>query len=184
MSYSAIHNLNQVLGAGAIILQIFSVLALLFLFFGPRKNSFLEFVDEHFLILGFLASLFAALFSLVYSEIVGFAPCVLCWYQRVFLFPQVFLFGIALWKKDRKVINYSLPLLLAGFLVAVYQTFMYYFGDIGSLPCDATGVSCYQHLVSEFGGYISIPMLSLTIFVALIALILIVHFYGKRKLLD
>ncbi|MCF7862737.1 MAG: disulfide bond formation protein B [Candidatus Pacebacteria bacterium] len=184
MSFEAVHNLNVFLGIGIIIIQFFSVLALFILFFGPKKNSFLDFIDKHFLILGFLISLFSALFSMVYSEIVGFLPCMLCWYQRIFIFPQVFLFGMALWNKDRKVIHYSIPLLLVGFVISAYQVLVYYFTESSTLPCDASGVSCYQHLVSEFGGYISIPMMGLTVFISMLALVSVVHFYGKRKLLD
>lgn len=169
------------LGAGAIALQFFSVLTLFMLFFGPRKNAFLDYVDKHFLILGFLISLFASLFSMVYTEVVGFLACALCWYQRIFLFPQVFLFGVALWEKDKKVIKYALPLLLVGFVISIYQTFVYYFGDVNA-PCDASGISCYQQLVSVFGGYISIPMLSMTSFFSMIVLLSVVHFYGKRNL--
>ncbi len=180
MSYSVIHNLNITLGTGAIFLQAISALALLLLFFGPPQNRFLDFIDRRFLLIGFLFSLFTAVFSLVYSEVVGFLPCALCWYQRVFLFPLPFLFGVALWRKDRKVINYALPLLLVGFVISVYQNFVYYFGNPGNAPCDASGISCYQRLVSEFGGYISIPMLSLTAFFSLIVLLLTVHFYSKR----
>lgn len=177
----AVHYLNLFLGTGAIILQIIAVLSLLILFFGPKKNGFLNFIDKHFLPLGFFISLFVSLFSLVYSEIVNFAPCHLCWYQRIFMFPLVFLFGVALWDKDRKVIRYALPLLVAGFAVSVYQNLIYYFGAGSDIPCDASGVSCYQQLVSEFGGYISIPMLSLTAFFSLLVLALVAHFYQKRK---
>ena len=95
------------------------------------------------------------------------------------MFPTLFLFGTALWDKDRRVIRYAASLLSVGFLVSAYQNFFYYFGDTSNLPCDITGVSCYQHLVSEFGGYISIPMLSLTSFFALLAIVLVVHFYQK-----
>src|SRR3989344_1543678 len=168
------------LGTGAIILQIFAVTALFVLFFGPKKNQFLSFVDKHYLTLGFIIALSASLFSLVYSEIIGFLPCYLCWYQRVFLFPLVLIFGSAIWHKDRKIVKYTLPMLSIGFVVSVYQNFFYYFGEGSSLPCDASGVSCYQQLVSEFGGYISIPMFALTTFVALIAIVLVAHFYKKE----
>lgn len=183
MNPDTIHYLNILLGIGAIVLQIFSVLVLFLLFFGPKKTIFLDFVERHFLIIGFLVSLLAGLFSLVYSEIIKFPPCELCWYQRIFLFPQVFLFGVALWKKDKKVVKYAIPLLSVGFVVSAYQNFVYYFGESGSVPCDASGVSCYQHLVSEFGGYISVPMLSLTAFLALIVLLLVAHFYNKKETL-
>lgn len=97
------------------------------------------------------------------------------------MFPLAFMFGIAFWDKDRGVIRYAVPLLCVGFLISVYQNFFYYFGNNSTLPCDASGVSCYQHLVSEFGGYISIPMMALTAFFALLTLIVVAHFYQKEK---
>ena len=91
------------------------------------------------------------------------------------------MFGIALWDKDRRVIRYALPLLCAGFLVSVYQNFIYYFGESSSLPCDASGVSCYKQYVSVFDGYISIPMLALTAFFAILVTVLIAHFHRKEN---
>ncbi|MCX6747403.1 MAG: disulfide bond formation protein B [Candidatus Nomurabacteria bacterium] len=181
MNPENVHYLNVFLGTGAIILQILSVIALFLLFIGPKKNKYLEFIDKHYLVLGFIISLFATVFPLVYSEVIGFLPCYLCWWQRVFLFPLVFIFGAAIWSKERKVVKYTLPLITVGFFVAVYMNFMYYFGsgDVNQ-PCDASGVSCYQQLVSEFGGYISIPMLALTAFFALLTLVLVAHFYKKE----
>src|SRR3989344_3185671 len=180
MNIVTVHYLNMFLGICAIILQILSVSALFVLFLRPKENKFLGFIDKHYLTLGFILSLFASLFSLVYSEIIGFLPCVLCWYQRIFLFPLVFIFGSAIWHRDRKIVKYTLPLLCIGFLISVYQNFFYYFGNGSSIPCDASGVSCYQRLISEFGGYISIPMLALTSFLALITVLLVAHFYKKE----
>lgn len=183
MNADTVHYLNIFLGLGAVILQIFSVITILLLFFrsnGKSKNSYLDFIDKHFLVLSFLISLLATIFPLVYSEIVNFLPCYLCWWQRVFMFPLLFLFGVALWDKDRRVIRYVLPLVCIGFLVSLYQNFFYYFGVGSSLPCDASGVSCYQHLVSEFGGYISIPMMALTSFFALLTILSVAHFYKKE----
>ena len=181
MNPDTVHFLNIFLGAGAIALQIVAVISLIVLFFGPKKNNFFEYIEKHFLAIGLLISLSASLFAIVYSEIVNFAPCYLCWYQRVFMFPLVFIFAVAFWDKDKKVIKYVLPLLSAGFLVSVYQNFGYYFGETNGAPCDSSGVSCYKRLVSEFGGYISIPMLALTTFFSLLVLALVVHFYQKRK---
>jgi len=180
MNIENVRYLNIFLGSGAVMLQVFSMVALFLLFIGPKKDAYLAFIDKHYLVLGFIISSLASLFSLVYSEVIGFAPCYLCWYQRIFLFPLVFIFGVAIWHKDRKIVKYILPLLSVGFVISVYQNFVYYFGNTGSLPCDASGVSCYQHLVYEFGGYISIPMLALTTFLALITIILVAHFYKKE----
>ena len=181
MTPTTVHYRNVLLGSGAIILQILSAVALFLLFIGPKKNAYLAFIDKHYLNIGFIITLTSSLFSLVYSEIIGFVPCYLCWYQRVFSFPLVFIFGTAIWVKDRKIVKYILPILSAGFLVSVYQNFVYYFGgDVSNKPCDASGVSCYQQLVHEFGGYISLPMLALTMFLGLITVALVAHFYNKE----
>ena len=182
MNADTVHYLNVFLGSGAIVLQIFSVVVLFLLFFGPKKNIFLDYVNKHFLVSSFLLALFSSIFPLIYSEIINFPPCSLCWWQRVFMFPLAFMFGIAFWDKDRRVIRYALPLLCAGFFVSVYQNFFYYFGESSTLPCDASGVSCYQKLVYEFGGYISIPMMALTSFFTLLTLIAVAHFYQKEKI--
>ncbi len=179
MNPTSVHYLNVFLGSGAIVLQFLSLITLFLLFFGPKRSAFLDFIDKHFLPIGFLISL-SAWAVLVYSEIIHFLPCYLCWWQRVFMFPLALMFAVALWDRDRKVARYALPLLLAGFAVSAYQNFFYYFGETSSLPCDASGVSCYQRLVSEFGGYISIPMLALTGFVAMLTLVLVAHFYKKE----
>ena len=183
MNIEAVNYLNIFLGVGAIALQVFSFGAVFLLFFrinGNKDNKYLDFIKNHFLILGFSITFLSSVFPLVYSEIIHFLPCYLCWWQRVFMFPLVFIFGIALWDKDKKIIRYTLPLLLAGFLVSLYQNFFYYFGENSNIPCDASGVSCYQRLVSVFGGYISIPMLALTAFFSLLAILLVAHFYKKE----
>lgn len=180
MNPENVHYLNVFLGTGAIFLQFASVVALVLLFIGPKKNQYLDFISEHYLPLVFFITLMASLFSLVYSEIIGFLPCYLCWYQRIFTMPLVFIFGAAAWVKDKKIIIYTLPMALIGFVISVYQNFIYYFGaDASNLPCDASGVSCYKQYISEFGGYISIPMLALTTFFAVLTLLLVAHFYKK-----
>src|SRR3989338_4944254 len=147
---NSVHYLNVFLGTGAIALQIFSVAALSALFFRPRENKFLGFIDKHYLTLGFIISLSASLFSLVYSEIINFIPCYLCWYQRIFLFPAVFIFGAAIWSKDRKIVKYVLPMLAVGFVMSVYQNFFYYFGKVFSLPCPFSGLFFYHHFFFKF----------------------------------
>lgn len=181
MSPESVHYLNIFLGIGVIALQALSVLALGLLLFSREKGNFyLDLLKDNFLLIGFGISVFSSLFPLVYSEIIGFAPCALCWWQRVFMFPAMFLFTVALWTNDRKVIRYAAPILSAGILVSFYHNFFYYFGESSALPCDASGISCYQRLVSEFGGYISIPMMSLTAYFALLSLLVVAYFYKKE----
>lgn len=172
----------MVLGVGAIFLQVFSVVALVALFLVKKKekNKLLDFIDTHYLKIGFLIAFSASVFPLVYSEIVKFAPCYLCWWQRVFAVPVMFIFGSAIWFKERKVVKFVLPIISVGFLISLYHNFNYYFAETSNLPCDASGVSCYQQLVYEFGGYISIPMLALSAFLGLFTISLVAHFYKKE----
>ncbi len=178
MNPETTHLLNLFLGTGAILLQVISVVVLGMLFVGPKENKILSFIKTNFLFIGLLLSLLPWL-VLIYSEIVGFIPCFHCWIQRVFMFPQAFLFTVAYIRKDLNVLWYSAPLLVAGLLDAIYLNYLYYFSSFDA-PCDATGASCVKQYVNEFGGYISIPMLALTMFVALLTLVLVAHFYKKQ----
>src|SRR3989338_2063143 len=87
-----------------------AVLVVLFLALLSRHSwgaGLQVFLGKYTTVLACLVSLIAVVSSLFYSEIVGFEPCVLCWWQRIFLYPLVVLFGIALWRKDRSVFIYA-----------------------------------------------------------------------------
>jgi disulfide bond formation protein DsbB len=141
------------------VILAFLILALVF-----RKSwghSIVAFVSRHALWLGFLVALVAVLGSLFYSNVVGFAPCVLCWWQRVFIYPQLVLFLVALSKKDRGVFAYSVALSMLAGIVALYHSYVYWGGE-SLLPCTALGGACSKIYVYAFG-YVTIPAMSLTI---------------------
>jgi disulfide bond formation protein DsbB len=183
MNAETLHYINMLLGLGAIVLQVLSLLAIIFLLFGSKNNSenkYLSFIKNHFLEIGFFITLSAVLVSLFYSEILNYVPCFHCWVARIFIFSQAVIFAVALSRRDGNVFFYSLPLTLLGLADALFLNYKYYFNP-NSAPCDASGVSCVQQLVSEWGGYISIPMLALTGFVALLTLLLVVHFHQREN---
>ena len=125
-----------------------------------------------FLQLNFLASLFGTIGSLYFSEVMQFPPCTLCWYQRIFFYPLVVIFGVAIWKSDRGYLKYAFPLIVIGLMVAIYHNLLYY-GVIAAelTPC-TQGVSCSTKQLEMFG-FITIPLLSMVGFlVAFILLIL------------
>ncbi len=112
--------------------------------------------------------------SIFFSSVMEFAPCVLCWYQRICLFPLVLILGAGLISFDKNVVKYSLPLAIAGWFVALYHTLLYS-GIIPETmqPC-SQGVSCTEEYIDLFG-FITIPMLSLLSFSMVIALLLILQ---------
>lgn len=150
----------------------------LFAFKSHMINKFVSYVAHHTLLLSFIVSLAGLVGSFIYSEVIGYAPCVLCWVQRVFLYPQVVLFAIAQYKKDFKVFMYTLPLSLLGGIVALYHAFTQ-LGGFSITPCTAAGGACSKVFVSEFG-YITIPMMAFTAFLVLIVLVVIRRIYEKQ----
>lgn len=109
--------------------------------------------------------------SLFFSYVMGFAPCVLCWYQRIFLFPLVVVLAVGLFPVDRGVVRYALPLAVLGWLVAAYHNLVYAGVVPESLQPCTRGVSCTEEYIELFGVF-SIPMLSLLAFTALTGLLL------------
>jgi disulfide bond formation protein DsbB len=117
--------------------------------------------------------------ALFLSEVMGVAPCVLCWYQRVFMFPLVFVLPAGLFPLDRKVVRYAAPLAVVGWLVALFHLLLTR-GVIpeGLTPC-AQGIPCSRVEV-EWLGFVTIPLLSLLSFSA-IGLALAGAFYKTRQ---
>lgn len=164
--------LNFWLSLGAIGIQIASVI----LFIGlARKNKLHDFISTHALKIALLAVIASVGGSLAYSLVIGFTPCDLCWYQRILLFPQLVLLAIAAYKNDVTVWVYIRTLSIMGAVLAVYHYYGQMFNS-SSLPCPAVGPSCSQIPFVEFG-YITIPMMSLSIFAFIIAL----SYYGSKK---
>ena len=108
-------------------------------------------------------ALLATLGSLYFSEIMKLPPCVLCWFQRIMLYPLVFIIGTGIIRKDPNMPYYALPLSITGLLIAVYHNLLYY-GIIPEsiTPC-STGISCTTRQI-EILGFITIPLLSLLAF--------------------
>ena len=94
----------------------------------------------------------------------GFEACILCWYQRIIVFPLPIILLVALIKKDKNVRNYVLPLISIGGLIALYNVIV---ERTGSKFCDtASLIPCDVIYFTQFN-YITIPVMSLTLFVLL-----------------
>ena len=126
-------------------------------------------------------ALFALLGSLYFSEILRFPPCVLCWYQRIFMYPLLVILLVGIYRKDSRVDLYVLPLALLGLATAFYQNLLYY-GIISESfsPC-AIGVSCTAKYINWLG-FITIPLLSFGSFVIITFLMLRYRSLIKRNL--
>jgi disulfide bond formation protein DsbB len=108
--------------------------------------------------------------SLYYSEVAGFTPCKLCWFQRICMYPLVVLLGVAVLRRDRAVRAYALPLSLLGGAVSIYHYQLQRFPSQASAVC-SVDAPCTAREVDQFG-FITIPFMALCGF-ALISVLLI-----------
>jgi disulfide bond formation protein DsbB len=174
---------NKILSIGTIFLQFFVVSILLALvFFKKRDNTYLVLIKKYTFIMGFFAALGAFLLSLFYSNVVGFPPCELCWIQRIFLYPQLILFGMELYKKDKSIIDFSIVFAILGSMVSIYHIFVE--AGLTEGPACASpsngGVSCAVRYIYEFG-YVTMPIMALTLSLFIIILLINYKYISRLK---
>ena len=167
--------INQILAILTIASHFLLIVSVVLILFKKSKNFIINALGRNGILLALGIAIASTALSLFYSEIAGFEPCKLCWFQRIFMYPQIVLLGMAWFKKDFKIIDYALPLAIIGGIIAIYHNYIYY-GGISIFPCDASGlgISCARRYVFEFG-YVTIPLMSLTAF------LLIIFFLGAQK---
>jgi disulfide bond formation protein DsbB len=116
--------------------------------------------------------------SLFLSEVAGFVPCELCWYQRICMYPLSLLTLLAAVRSDFRVAWYLLPLPVVGAGVAVYHLLVEN-GVVGqSTACLVSG-GCAVKWINEFG-YMTIPTLTLTAFLVMIGLLALAAAGGEE----
>ena len=121
----------------------------------------------------------ATLGALFLSEVMQVPPCVLCWYQRVFMFPLALILPMGLFPFDPRAVRYALPLALGGWLVALFHVLV----AAGVIPENlqpcTQGVPCAEVQIEWFG-FLTIPLLSLAAFTLILALLAAAHSRSPR----
>jgi disulfide bond formation protein DsbB len=128
------------------------------------------------LFLAWLIATLATAGALFLGEVMGMTPCVLCWYQRIAMFPLVVVLGVGLLDSDQRSVRYALPLAGVGLAIALYHCLVFW-GLISEAlaPC-GKGPSCAD-LDLQVAGVVPIPLLSLMAFTAIAALL----WFAKSK---
>ncbi len=136
---------------------------------------------DNLLHIAWIQAIIATLASLYASEIAHFPPCVLCWYQRIFMYPLVFIIPIAIQIKDKKNLPYFvIPMAAIGSLIGVYHNLLYWkILPESAAPC-INGVSCTTKFI-EFYGFITIPFLSLLAFLVILTSMFAYHKISNTK---
>ena len=117
--------------------------------------------------------------ALFFGEVMQLPPCVLCWYQRICMFPLVLILPVGLFPLDRKIVRYALPLAAIGWLFAVFHVLLIAGVIPESIKPCTQGVPCSEKVIEWFG-FVTIPLLSVVAFSTIIALLIAAHFRSSK----
>lgn len=128
---------------------------------------------------GWVIAAASVLGALFFSEVMELPPCLLCWYQRICMFPLVLILPAGLFPFDPKIVRYALPLSLVGGAIAVFHLLLV----AGIVPESVTpctqGVPCSETQI-EWLGFVTIPLLSVVAFAAISVLLIAAHMRISR----
>ena len=165
---------NTIVGVGIIlaILGIVGVFAMMFL--GETKSALFQWIKKYSVHIGFLIAFAGVFGSLMYSEVFKFAPCTFCWWQRIFLYPQVIVFGLGAYYHEKKIWITGVVLSLIGICFSAYHVLLQA-GIVGAnAACVTSGVSCEKIDVLIFG-WITIPIMCLVLFASILTVSYVAH---------
>jgi len=130
------------------------------------ENSFTTIIRSNLVYLAWFQALIATFGSLFFSEVMQLPPCLLCWYQRILMYPLVIVLTVGILLRDKRMKYYALPLSLLGLSISIYHNLLYYGIIPESLAPCTMGISCTTRQI-EWLGFITIPLMALTAFIVI-----------------
>lgn len=173
-------NITNIVSTFTLLSHIFFVSVLLVYFFDRSFSEKISNIVNRFVLeILFIISLSALVGSLLYSNVIGFPPCELCWIQRILVYPQALLLFMAVLKKDKNIVTYLFPLSLMGGIISLYHSLTHFGLGDGVLECTSALGDCGKLYVFEYG-YITIPFMAFTIF-AYLSLVSLIFLRSNKK---
>ncbi len=113
--------------------------------------------------------------SLYFSEVAGFIPCKLCWYQRILMYPLtvILLMIIIIRFLDEDAPYFVLPFSLLGISVSTYHYLLQKTDLFTSSTVCTAGAPCTTTWINWFG-FVTIPFLALTAFLIITIAMIVV----------
>ncbi|MRH43574.1 disulfide bond formation protein B [Aquibacillus halophilus] len=124
-------------------------------------------IRQYSLYIAWVVSVIATLGSLYFSEIRGFIPCELCWYQRILMYPLTLILGIGTFQNDPSVKKIVLPMAVIGWCISLFHYLEQKVPGFAPIKPCASGVPCSAEYINWLG-FITIPFLALTAFTLII----------------
>jgi disulfide bond formation protein DsbB len=165
--------LIYLMALGTLVLDIALVLKVVALFHRSWRMQIRRGAERYGLLAIFLLSTLAIAGTLVMQYVANLQPCVLCWWQRVFMYPIPLISLIAILKNKQisDIADYVLALSAIGFLVALYQHLLQILPQGTLIPCDAAD-ECAVRSVFEFN-FVTLPWMAVTMFAVLFLIALV-----------
>ena len=137
--------------------------------------------ERHPLAWAWAAAFIAMSGSLYFSDVMGFIPCMLCWYQRIAMYPLVLILAVAFLRSDPAVWRFAIPLPVVGLAISIYHVLLQYNPSVEIVAC-STGVSCSARYLAVFG-FVSIPTMAGAAFLLITGLLVVVRL-GSQTIQD
>src|SRR5215467_1610602 len=172
----------SVLGVIGQVLVAIGILVGLLALFGVRGplNGIRQLLWGYELWAAFVVAAIATGGSLFFSQIAGFIPCEMCWFQRICMYPLSILTLWMAWNNDNRASRYLLPLPIVGACVSIYHILIENHWTGEPAACTAGGTGCAFKWINEFG-YMTIPTLALTGFLLLIGFLVLANTGGAEE---
>lgn len=173
------HYLSLATIVGGVAVAIFSIFVF-YKIFKKDESKCLNMIAKNALLVGFITTLAGTFLTLFYSEYLQYKPCDLCWFQRIFLYSQIVLYGLALWKKDFSIFVYTFALSLFGLMIAIYHHLLQIGYNVYKPCSDAPfAVDCAKPSFIEFG-FVTFPFMAVVLFMFLTVLsFVVIKHYNK-----
>lgn len=143
-----------------------------------KSFSYTDFFYRSTLYLALAVALTATLGSLYFSEVRGYLPCNLCWYQRILMYPLVVVIAVGLLRQDINLPYYVLPLSLFGQGIATYHYLLEKTNIFAAPTTCQEGIPCTTPWINWMG-FITIPFLAMSAFFLITVLCLIAMTSGE-----
>lgn len=174
MSTESVLLLNNIFAALTIVALVGAVGLLVYrLVKGPVASTLL---GTNAIWLAWAVALVSTVGSLIYSEVIHFVPCRLCWFQRIAMYPLAIILLVGAIRREAVVKYYALPLALIGLAISIYHNVIQFFPSMEGGACDPLN-PCSARNVAVFG-FMDLPFMAGAGFIVIAVLL---AFYTKVK---
>jgi disulfide bond formation protein DsbB len=179
-------NYSYLVSAGCLMLLATSIIILILYFTNNKYKKIINSVDiSIFGQAAFYITLISIAGALIYQEHYNTPVCPMCWQQRMIIYAILIVSLVGTLVKDKMNYIYIGALSLYGIYLAsehyYYHFIKYVLKDELSLPCDATGVACSDSVIGAVFGFVTIPLMSLCVFISILSLSIFAHFKSFQK---